>query len=46
MANHTVVIAIFNDEESADAAATSLKDSGATRLPRSSWKFTVAAVRM
>ncbi|HUA49339.1 MAG TPA: hypothetical protein VMA77_29150 [Solirubrobacteraceae bacterium] len=31
MANHTVVIAIFNDEESADAAATSLKDSGATK---------------
>jgi hypothetical protein len=31
MANHTVVIAIFNDEESADAAATSLKDSGAAK---------------
>ena len=28
MANHTVVIAIFNDEGSADAAAISLKDSG------------------
>jgi len=31
MANHTVVIAIFNDEESADAAATSLKDSGVAK---------------
>jgi len=31
MANHMVVIAIFNDEESADAAATSLKDSGAAK---------------
>ena len=31
MADHTVVIAIFNDEESADAAATSLKDSGAVK---------------
>jgi hypothetical protein len=31
MANHTVVIAIFNDEESADAAATSLQDSGAVK---------------
>lgn len=31
MANHTVVIAIFNDEGSADAAATSLKDSGAAK---------------
>jgi len=31
MANHTVVIAIFNDEKSADAAATSLKDSGAAK---------------
>ena len=31
MANHTVVISIFNDEESADAAATSLKDSGAAK---------------
>ena len=29
MANHAVVIAFFNDEASADAAATSLKDSGA-----------------
>jgi hypothetical protein len=28
MSNHTVVIAIFNDEVSADAAAASLKDSG------------------
>ena len=31
MANHTVVIAIFNDEVSADAAAASLKDSGVAR---------------
>ena len=31
MANHTVVIAIFNDEVSADAAATSLKDSGVAK---------------
>jgi len=31
MANHTVVISIFNDEESADAAATSLKDSGVAK---------------
>ena len=31
MANHTVVIAIFNDEGSADAAATSLRDSGAAK---------------
>ena len=31
MANHTVVIAMFNDEGSADAAATSLKDSGAAK---------------
>ena len=31
MANHTVVIAIFNDEGSADAAATSLKDSGVAK---------------
>jgi hypothetical protein len=28
MANHTVVLAIFNDEASADAAAGSLKESG------------------
>ena len=31
MSNHTVVIAIFNDEVSADAAATSLKDSGVAK---------------
>ena len=31
MANHTVVIAFFNEETSADAAATSLKDSGAAK---------------
>ena len=31
MANHTVVIAIFSDEESAEAAATSLKDSGVAK---------------
>jgi hypothetical protein len=31
MANHTVVIAIFNDVESADAAATSLKDEGTAK---------------
>ena len=31
MSNHTVVMAIFNDEVSADAAATSLKDSGAAK---------------
>ncbi len=31
MANHTVVLAIFNDEASADAAATSLKESGVTK---------------
>ena len=31
MANHTVVIAFFNEEASADAAATSLKDSGAAK---------------
>jgi hypothetical protein len=28
MANHIVVLGIFNDEASADAAATTLKDSG------------------
>ena len=28
MSNHTVVLAIFNDEMAADAAAASLKDSG------------------
>jgi uncharacterized membrane protein len=31
MANKTVVVAIFEDEASADAAAASLKDSGAAR---------------
>jgi hypothetical protein len=31
MANHAVVVAIFNDEESADAAAASLKDSGVAK---------------
>jgi hypothetical protein len=31
VSNHTVVLAIFNDEESADAAATSLKDSGVAK---------------
>lgn len=31
MANHTVVLAFFNDEASADAAATSLKDSEAVK---------------
>ncbi|MBV8948901.1 MAG: DUF1269 domain-containing protein [Solirubrobacterales bacterium] len=31
MASHTVVIAFFNEEASADAAATSLKDSGAAK---------------
>ena len=31
MANHTLVIAIFDDEESADAAVASLKDSGVAK---------------
>ena len=31
MANHTVVLAIFNDEASADSAAASLKDSGVAK---------------
>jgi hypothetical protein len=31
MSNHTVVLAIFNDEMAADAAAASLKDSGVAK---------------
>jgi hypothetical protein len=31
MSNHTVVVAIFNDERSADAAAASLKESGVAK---------------
>jgi hypothetical protein len=31
MSNHTVVLAIFDDEGSADAAATSLKESGVAK---------------
>jgi hypothetical protein len=31
MPNHTVVLAIFNDEASADAAAASLKESGVAK---------------
>ena len=31
MSNHTVVLAIFNDEASADAAAASLKESGVAK---------------
>jgi hypothetical protein len=31
MSNHTVVLAIFNDEVSADTAAASLKESGAAK---------------
>jgi hypothetical protein len=31
MANHTVVLAIFNDEASADTAAASLKESGVAK---------------
>jgi len=31
MSNHTVVISIFNDEASADAAVASLKDSGVAK---------------
>jgi hypothetical protein len=31
VSNHTVVLAIFNDEVSADSAATSLKDSGVAK---------------
>jgi uncharacterized membrane protein len=31
MANHAVVIAFFNEEASADSAATSLKDSGVAK---------------
>jgi hypothetical protein len=31
MSNHTVVIAIFDDEASADAAASSLKESGVAK---------------